>query len=144
MLALKNRSGAAGNREYVHGSFTNNSSFSKTNSSAAQRATPQGSSEAALKGLAEGEAGSKGGGQAGREDQFAAHASAASDVPAVPAGMGGYRGKGAQRAGDAVCLSLLPVVAPRAGAGARIPQDSPGAVDQAAPGGGIGRDAAVA
>jgi hypothetical protein len=75
--------------------------------------------------------------QAGGEDCFEAGTSAADSVPVVPVGLGGDCGEDSERAGDAVCLSFLPVVAPRFGPVRGIQEVAPRAVGQAAPRGGI-------
>ena len=77
--------------------------------------------------------------QAGGKDCFEAGAGTADSVPVVPVGLGGNCGEDSERAGDAVCMSFLPVVAPRFRAGARIQKSSPRAVDKAAPRGGVGQ-----
>jgi hypothetical protein len=56
----------------------------------------------------------------------------------VPGGLGGDCGNDSERAGDAVCVPLLHGIAPRFRAGAGIQTSTPRAVDQDAPGRGIG------
>jgi len=63
--------------------------------------------------------------------------SGASVVPAVQAGMGGNRRKDAERARHALCLSVLPGLAPCPGARARVPQIAARAVGQVPAGGRI-------
>jgi len=80
---------------------------------------------------------SKQGSQAGSQD-FEADARAAGAVPAVPGWMGGDCGNDAERARDSVRVPVLHGIAPRFGSGAGIQASTPGAVDQDAPGRGIG------
>src|SRR5262249_59556021 len=58
--------------------------------------------------------------------------------PSVQGRLGGHRGEEREYARHAVRLAGLPVGASRPGAGARLPQSAPGAVDQASPGRGVG------
>jgi hypothetical protein len=56
----------------------------------------------------------------------------------VQAGLGGDCGTDSERARHAVCVPLLPEVAPRSGAGTRIQEDAARAMGPLAPSGGIG------
>jgi hypothetical protein len=65
-------------------------------------------------------------------------AAGAGAVQAVQAGLGGDCGKNSERARHAVCVPVLPEVAPRSGACAGIQEDAARAVGPLAPSGGIG------
>lgn len=67
-----------------------------------------------------------------------ATAAGAGSVQAVQAGMGGDCGADSERARHAVCVPVLPEVAPRSGARAGIQEDAARAVGPLAPSGGIG------
>ena len=103
-----------------------------------RRSTPASGTSAESGSAACGEAGCKGVRKT-RRTSFEAHAGAAGAVPSVQGRLGRDCGEDTERAGHAVCLSLLPAFAPRVRAGAGIPQAAPRAVGQAAPGGGVGR-----
>jgi hypothetical protein len=64
-------------------------------------------------------------------------ATGAGAVQAVQAGLGGDCGKNPERARHAVCVPVLPEVAPRSGACAGIQEDAARAVGPLAPSGGI-------
>jgi len=59
-------------------------------------------------------------------------------VQAVQAGLGGDCGADSERAGHAVCVPVLPKVAPRSRARAGIQEDAARAMGPLAPSGGIG------
>jgi len=65
-------------------------------------------------------------------------AAGAGSVQAVQAGLGSDCGKDSERARHAVCVPVLPEVAPRSGARKRIQEDAARAVGPLAPSGGIG------
>ena len=65
-------------------------------------------------------------------------AAGAGSVQAVQAGLGGDCGADSERARHAVCVPVLPEVAPRPGARAGIQEDAARAVGPLAPSGGIG------
>jgi len=65
-------------------------------------------------------------------------AARAGSVQAVQAGLGGDCGADSERARHAVCVPVLPEVASRSGARARIQEDAARAVGPLAPSGGIG------
>ena len=65
-------------------------------------------------------------------------AAGAGAVQAVQAGLGGDCRADSERARHAVCVPVLPEVAPRSGARAGIQEDAARAVGPPAPGGGIG------
>ena len=65
-------------------------------------------------------------------------AAGAGALQAVQAGLGGDCGADSERARHAVCVPVLPEVAPRSGAGKRIQEDAARAVGPPAPSGGIG------
>jgi hypothetical protein len=65
-------------------------------------------------------------------------AAGAGSVQAVQAGLGGDCGADSERARHAVCVPVLPEVAPRSGARAGIQEDAARAVGPLAPSGGIG------
>jgi hypothetical protein len=65
-------------------------------------------------------------------------AAGAGAVQAVQAGLGGDCGKNSERARHAVCVPVLPEVAPRSGACAGFQEDAARAVGPLAPSGGIG------
>jgi len=67
-------------------------------------------------------------------------AAGARSVQALQAGLGGDCGADSKRARHAVCVSVLPEVAPRSGARAGIQEDAARAVEPLAPSGGIGID----
>jgi len=73
---------------------------------------------------------------ANRESSCAA--AGARSVQAVQAGLGGDCGADSERARHAVCVPVLPEVAPRSGARAGIQEDAARAVGPLAPSGGIG------
>src|SRR5258708_32793874 len=54
----------------------------------------------------------------------------------MQAGLGGHRGTDCECAGHAVCLPVLPEVAPCSGAGTRVQEDAAGPMGPAAGGGG--------
>jgi hypothetical protein len=65
-------------------------------------------------------------------------AAGAGSVQAVQAGLGGNCGADSERARHAVCVPVLPEVAPRSGACAGIQEDAARAMGPLAPSGGIG------
>ena len=65
-------------------------------------------------------------------------AAGARSVQALQAGLGGDCGADSERARHAVCVPVLPEVAPRSGARARIQEDAARAMGPLAPSGGIG------
>ena len=65
-------------------------------------------------------------------------AAGAGSVQAVQAGLGGDCGADSERAGHAVCVPVLPEVAPRSGTCAGIQEDAARAMGPLAPSGGIG------
>ena len=65
-------------------------------------------------------------------------AAGAGSVQAVQAGLGGDCGADSERARHAVCVPVLPEVAPRSGTCTRIQEDAARAVGPLAPSGGIG------
>jgi hypothetical protein len=65
-------------------------------------------------------------------------AAGAGAVQAVQAGLGGDCRKNSERARHAVCVPVLPEVAPRSGTRKRIQEDAARAVGPLAPSGGIG------
>ena len=67
-------------------------------------------------------------------------AAGASAVQAVQARLGGDCGKNSERARHAVCVPVLPEIAPRSGACAGFQEDAARAVGPLAPSGGIGID----
>jgi hypothetical protein len=73
---------------------------------------------------------------ANRESRCAAAGARA--VQALQAGLGGDCGADSKRARHAVCVPVLPEVAPRSGARAGIQEDAARAVGPLAPSGGIG------
>jgi hypothetical protein len=75
-------------------------------------------------------------GAASRESRSTAAGAGA--LQAVQAGLGGDCGKNSERARHAVCVPVLPEVAPRSGACARFQEDAARAVGPLAPSGGIG------
>jgi hypothetical protein len=75
-------------------------------------------------------------GAANRESSCAA--AGARSVQAVQAGLGGDCGADSKRARHAVCVPVLPEVAPRSGARAGIQEDAACAMGPLAPSGGIG------
>ena len=77
--------------------------------------------------------------EAGASDRESSCAAAgAGFVQAVQAGLGGDCGADSERAGHAVCVPVLPEVAPRSGARAGIQEDAARAMGPLAPSGGIG------
>ena len=74
-------------------------------------------------------------GAAGREDRGGS--AGAGSVQAVQAGLGGDCGTDSERARHAVCVPVLPEVAPRSGARAGIQEDAARAMEPLAPSGGI-------
>jgi hypothetical protein len=95
------------------------------------------------------QAGSEAGGQGSESGQAGLEAvresgAASSALQVVPAGLGRDRGNAAQRTGNALCLPVLPDVAPGGGSSEGIQTSSPRAVDQDAPRGRIRIDAAFA
>jgi len=75
-------------------------------------------------------------GAASRESRSSAAGAGA--VQAVQAGLGGDCRADSERARHAVCVPVLPEVAPRSGARKRIQEDAARAVGPLAPSGGIG------
>ena len=75
-------------------------------------------------------------GAANRESSCAA--AGARSLQALQAGLGGDCGADSERARHAVCVPVLPEVASRSGARARIQEDAARAVGPLAPSGGIG------
>jgi hypothetical protein len=65
-------------------------------------------------------------------------AAGAGSVQAMQAGLGGDRRADSERARHAVCVPVLPEVAPRSGTCKRIQEDAARAVGPLAPSGGIG------
>jgi len=75
-------------------------------------------------------------GAASRESRCTA--AGAGSIQAVQAGLGGDCGADSERARHAVCVPVLPEVAPRSGTCTRIQEDAARAVGPLAPSGGIG------
>ena len=115
-----------------HGSNTNNANSSTAGiiarSSKALVSQPQGRNEARFRKKREAAAGY-------RESDYAARAGA---LQAVQARLVGNCGTHSERARHAVCLPVLPEVAPRSRTGAGLQEDSARAMGPFAPRGGIG------
>src|SRR5262245_41012343 len=77
--------------------------------------------------------------KAGTASEGSCGSTGAGALQAVQARLVGGCGADSERSGYAVCVPILPEVAPRSGSGSRIQEDAPRAVESSAPRGGIGK-----